>query len=154
MALSALDENQFDRLLRYRQNALSTPYNSTTEEAGSSKTFVDEHGEIAARKIQQPQKRLTAAEIDGIVAEYQQGASTYALAKKYGCGRNAISKHLKKRGVTVTHSKIAKHSAEIIALYNSGTKTDEIAGRFGVGHTTIARLLHDSGVEMRTRWDY
>jgi hypothetical protein len=76
------------------------------------------------------------------------------FAKKYGCGRNVISNHLKKRGVMVSHSKMAKHSAEIIALYNGGAKTDEIAQRFGVGHTTIIRLLHDNGVTMRTRWNY
>ncbi|MDR1464739.1 MAG: hypothetical protein LBJ11_05500, partial [Oscillospiraceae bacterium] len=106
VALTALDENQIDRLLRHRQTALTAPFISTTTKAGASKTFVDEFGEIAARKIQQPQKRLTVAEIDRIAEEYQQGASTYALAEKYGCHRNTISSNLKKRGITVTHSKI------------------------------------------------
>jgi transposase-like protein len=156
VALTAVDENQLDRLLRYRPNALSAPYNSTSEKAGSNKTYTDEFGEIAARKIQQAQKRLTVAEIDGIVAEYQQGASTYALAEKYGCHRNTISSNLKKRGITVTHSKIEAcgGGADIIALYKGGVNTTELAKRYSISHASIIKFLHDNGVEMRTRWDY
>ena len=153
--LTEVDENHFDRLLRYRQTTVSAPYVDTTERAGSSKTFVDRFGEIATRKIQQQQKRLKVTEIDRIIAEYQQGASTYQLATKYGCHCNTVTQHLRKNGVDVTNRKIGSNTIkEIIALYKGGIDTGKLAKQFGVAHTTVLKYLHSNGVEMRTRWDY
>ena len=156
VGLTGLDLNLCARLIKYRSQAPATSDNSTDKEEKSSAVFVDEFGEIARRKITQPQKRLLNAEIDDIIEAYKNGVSTNALAKKYGCNRTTISGHLKKNGIKVTTDKIGSEEgvAEIISLYKGGLNTAEIAEQFKVSYTTILKHLHASGIQMRTRWDY
>jgi len=106
--------------------------------------------------IEKSQKYLTNAEAASIVEEYKSGLSTNALAVKYGCHRNTISRCLKKHGVEVKTEKLDTEAdvAEIINMYNEGFNAVEIAERFGVAKTTVLCRLHANGVEMRTRWDY
>ena len=154
VGLTGLDLNLCARLISYRQKSLSTPNNTTHEPQTSSAIYVDEYGEIARRKITQPQKRLLNAEISDIIVGYENGLSTYVLAEKYGCNRKTISAHLKKNGVTVTKAFSAQGKEEIANMYQSGLTVAEIAKQLKANCSTIIRHLHANGVQMRTRWDY
>lgn len=55
------------------------------------------------KTITQQQKTLSETEIKIIILKYQQGKSTYELAKEFGCHRATISKALKDNGIEVTN---------------------------------------------------
>jgi hypothetical protein len=135
VALTGLDYKQVARLIQYREKALSASENATSEIPKPTNIYIDKFGEIAKRKISQPQKRLTNTEITAIIEEYKNGASTYVLATKYGCHRSTISGHLKKNGVKVSKGKIDPDQGikEIVALYASGLKAEDIAKQVGIG---------------------
>ncbi|MCL2817478.1 MAG: helix-turn-helix domain-containing protein [Clostridiales bacterium] len=157
MALSTADLNNSatTKLLKHKRRATCFSH-TTTEKPPKASLCKDDFGELCRTGLIQNQKRLTDAEAASIVEEYQNGQSTYSLAKKYGCHRNTISRCLKKHGTTVRigNAKTIINDAEMIALYNKGVNTTEIAKRFGITPSTVIRHLHANGVEMRTRWDY
>ena len=155
MALTGADSNNYNVILKHKHHAPSCP-NDTISDKKESNVFLDGFGETAKRKIVHKQKRLSASEIESIIAEYQNGSSTYVLAEKYGYHRNTISENLKKHNITVTAEKISSKEdvKELISLYESGMKTKEVAAHLGVNFSTVLRHLRDNGVKMRTRWDY
>lgn len=102
--------------------------------------------------LKQQQVRLSPGKIEQIVQEYLGGASTYKLAKKYGCHRSTISNNLKKAGINVSIEKIDMDEA--IRLYESGWTTKRIAEKYHMTDNSVSRRLKKAGVKMRTRWDY
>jgi transposase len=111
---------------------------------------------IIKNTVRQHQKRLSEGEIKAVIAEYQGGATVYELADKFNCHRETISRNLKKSGLQPTIKKFTTQ-AEIDLLathYTNGMKLDDIAKQYGVAKSTIRITLRNSGVKMRTRWDY
>jgi len=155
VALSSSAPNNYTKLIKYKRQA-HLPQNDTINGNPKSSRYIDDYGETVTSKITNTQKRLTDLEIASIVEDYQNGMTTYALAKKYGCHRNTISRNLKKHGIVVTHSKIKteEDSSKIISLYKSGMMTEDIADKFLISVSAVVRCLHKNGVKMRTRWDY
>ena len=100
------------------------------------------------KSITQHQKHdFTEEEINGIVSGYQNGKSTYTLAKKYNCHRSTISRILKKNNVTVAIEKI--NIQEAIKLYESGLTIKEVAAKYHMATSTVRRRLKEAGVKMR-----
>jgi len=155
VALSSADLNNSNKILEYKVKA-SAPIDNNPCEAINPASYIDNHGETAKKKLTQSQKRLSDSEILNIIKDYQNGISTYALAEKYRCHRNTISRCLKNHGIDVIKEKFSseRSAGEVIRLYESGLKTAEIAEQFGVGNSTIVRCLHKNNVKMRTKWDY
>lgn len=71
------------------------------------------------KTITQQQKNLSELEIQTICERYKNGASSYELAKEFGCHRRTISDTLKRNGVEVSHQATAKPELvkRIIELY-------------------------------------
>ena len=155
VALSDPDSNNSRKLLQYKQDSIC-PVNNTLNNTSTSSLYVDDYGDFFKKGIEKNQKYLTDAEATSIVEEYNSGLSTYALAAKYGCHRNTISRCLKKHGVEVKAEKIDTEAdvAKMISMYNEGFSAIEIAERFSIAKTTVIHRLHANDVEMRTRWDY
>ena len=156
MALSGLDLNNYDGLIRYIKSfVIDADVNDISEEIPIAYKKVNEYGEIEVTKLTQQQKKLTNDEVLQIVKDYQNGMNTNQLADKYGCHRVNISAQLKKQNIEVTTRKLnSQNITEIIGLYEGGMNTTQLAKRFGVTCPTIIKYLHENGVKMRTRWDY
>ena len=105
-------------------------------------------------QIRQPQKCLSYDEIIHANAEYENGASTYELAEKYGCDRKVISGQLKKHGVNVTNNKItsALDREQVISLYASRLNAKQIAEKLNVKPKIIIKLLRANNTSIRSRW--
>jgi uncharacterized protein (DUF433 family) len=155
VALSNIDPNKYNRLHEYKRQIASAPNNNITQEANSIKR-VDDHGETIKTKITQTQKHLSDSEITTIIKEYQDGATTYALAEKYDCNRNTISKCLKRHGIIVNNRRVKSEEEiqNIVQLYENGLNTEQIAKQYGISYTTVLKYLRDNGVKIITRWDY
>lgn len=153
MALSALESNKYDKVLRWKRSANFT---SDTPDTEQEPVVVSEFGDLKVSHIRQPQKRLTAKEIAQAIEEYNNGMTTYELAEKYGCNRQTISAVLKRHGVTVTKGKASKKidDDEVIAMYADRITTEKIAQKFGVSPQTIVKCLRRHDIKIRTRWDY
>ena len=110
------------------------------------------YGDREVTRYRQKQKILSDKEKLEIVTRYQDGESTYDLAKAYDCHRSTISNNLKKAGIDVSIEKI--NIDEAIRLYESGCTTKDIAAKYHMTDNAVSRRLKAAGVKMRTRWDY
>lgn len=117
---------------------------------------IDNFGEMAAKRLQQPQKQLSAEEIAKVISEYESGKTTYELAETFGCHRQTITSILKRYGVKVDKCTVRKrlNTDEIIALYAGMHTSTEIAKHYKVHPQVIIRCLKANGVKIRSRWDY
>lgn len=154
VALSTLESNKYDKVLKWKRTAVLTSDNESHTKQES--IVVSEFGDLKVSHIRQPQKKLTEEETAQAIAEYSSGMTTYELADKYGCNRQTISAVLKRNGVTVTKCKALKKidAEEVIALYEDLITTEKIAQKFGVSPQTIIKCLHSHNIKIRTRWDY
>lgn len=156
MALSDLESNKFDKVIRWKKNAnidfsLATPLGISQDRIATS-----EFGDLKVTKMNQAQKRLSRNEITQAATEYQVGMTTYALAEKYGYTRQTISNALKAHGVDITKCKASKkiNREEVIAMYADMLTTEQIAQKYSVGPQVITRCLRSNNVKIRTRWNY
>ena len=155
VALSDLESNIFDKVSKWKRCAVLTDGNSSPTKKNES-VVVSEFGDLKVTQIRQPQKHLNETEITHAITEYQGGMTTYQLAEKYGCTRQAISNALKAHGVVVTKSKAAKKIDDktIIKMYASMLTAEQIAEKYGVYPQLILKCLRENGITIRGRWDY
>ena len=94
--------------------------------------------------------RLTAAEVDEVIAGYQAGSSLRELGSRFGVSRYAISRNLKIRGVRLRlNSMAAKEVDEAVTLCASGLSLARVGSRLGYDATTVQRALRAAGGQMR-----
>lgn len=120
----------------------------------SDQAFVDSSYDpnSIVKDISQQQKHLNPEEIEQIVQRYQNGESTYKLAKEFNCRRSIIANNLRKQGIEVSIEKI--NLEEAIKLYELGWTTKQLAERYHMSDNAVSRRLKKAGIRMRTRWDY
>lgn len=108
------------------------------------------------KSITQQQKTLSDLEIRTICERYKNGASSYKLAKEFGCHRRTISDALKRNGVEVSHqaSKKPELVKRIIELYTEYKTPKEVGAIVGVGGDTVRKVLKENGIYIRKAWDY
>jgi transposase-like protein len=95
-------------------------------------------------------KRLTQEEKQHIVAAYQGGRSSNALAREYGVSRNAVTAVLEREGVPRRYNLLkAEDVTRASTLYVQGESLASIAPVFGVDYKTVRTALLRAGVEMR-----
>lgn len=91
-----------------------------------------------------------------LIEEYQAGASTPQLARKYGMHHAAIQGRLKRAGIKLRPARAralydcAERTNEAVRLYTQeGLSMASIARRIGVSHSTVQRALAERGVATR-----
>lgn len=127
-------------------------YTSLTSVPDSPKLMTPANAYNIKTKIKQQQKHLNPEEIEQIVQRYQNGESTYKLAKEFDCHRSTIANNLRKQGIEVSIEKI--NLEEAIKLYELGWTTKQLAERYHMSDNAVSRRLKKAGIRMRTRWDY
>ncbi|MDI9243107.1 hypothetical protein QJ036_11595 [Ruminococcus sp. YH-rum2234] len=108
------------------------------------------------KTITQQQKNLSELEIQTICERYKNGASSYELAKEFGCHRRTISDTLKRNGVEVSHQATTKPELvkKIIELYAEMKTPKEVGAIVGIGGDTIRKVLKENGIYIRKSWEY
>ena len=143
--LAGLYSNPLKRITAFKRSHSEEPLSGV--DASDSK-----YGDREVTRYRQKQKILSDKEKLEIVTRYQDGESTYDLAKAYDCHRSTISNNLKKAGIDVSIEK--NNIDEAIRLYESGCTTKDIAAKYHMTDNAVSRRLKAAGVKMRTRWDY
>lgn len=160
MELAGLYSNPLKRITAFKRSHSEEPL-SGVDASGIASPNINslahfrqnsKYGDREVTRYRQKQKILSDKEKLEIVTRYQDGESTYDLAKAYDCHRSTISNNLKKAGIDVSIEKI--NLDEAIRLYESGCTTKDIAAKYHMTDNAVSRRLKAAGVKMRTRWDY
>jgi DNA-binding transcriptional regulator LsrR (DeoR family) len=100
------------------------------------------------RVLRQAQRRLSPAELEALIAEYEAGARVCELAKVYDLHRTTVARHIVRAGKTrpvVTAAQID----EAVLLYRDGWTLHNIAQHLGVADQTVRRVLVERAVAIR-----
>lgn len=98
--------------------------------------------------------RLTSAEVEDLVARYEAGESTRALATDFGRGRETVSRALRNAGVELRRKRrrlTDTNVTEAAHLYSEGWTLSQLGQKFNVGQETIRRELLRAGHQLRPR---
>lgn len=103
---------------------------------------------------------LEPSDINNIISEYQAGASTRELGRKYGVQPQSLLIRLKNAGVSTRSIADAKrlHHPPIdipalLADYQQGESINALAKRFGISRRSIESRLLSNGIQLRTQSD-
>lgn len=110
--------------------------------------------EYIARNLR---RRLDPKVIFTLVARYNAGEHTPALAKEYGISSTGLRKLLLNEGVKLRMQSITpEDSDQAVQLYQSGLTIREVVKEIGYSLGSIRRELHRRGVPMRPsgRWNH
>ena len=100
------------------------------------------------RELRQAQRRLSPAELEALIAEYEAGGRVCELAKVYGVHRTTVAKHVARAGKTRPVMTEAQIDAAVL-LYRDGWTLHNLGQRFGVADQTIRRVLVERAVTIR-----
>ena len=116
-------------------------------------TATDRRRQPAVRQ-RQAQRRLTAEQVQQLVAEYENGASVQDLASHWGIHRTTVAAQLRQAGVRLRRQGVPDRLLdEAIRLYNDGWSCQRLADRYGCNATTVWKVLQQAGVKLRAPWE-
>jgi Putative ATPase subunit of terminase (gpP-like) len=93
--------------------------------------------------------RLTPGEREEIVAAYQAGAPSTALATTYGLGKGSVLRLLRNAGVAMRNQGLSEADINVaVALYAAGWSLARIAEQYGVNDMTVRAALLKRAVTM------
>lgn len=105
-----------------------------------------------ARTKKRAHRHLTAAERALLAQAYQDGATSYVLAERYGINRVRVSRILEEQSVPRRMQSLsASQIQETAALYEEGLSIAKVAAEIGCGKGTIWKELRLAGVQLRPR---
>ena len=153
VGLSETYSNNYTIIRDYVKNHASTPVNTDVDSAITDQSYDPDY---IVKSIKQQQKTLTEYEIQSIIQKYQNGASSYDLAKEFGCHRRTITDTLKRNGIEVSHRASTKPELvkKVIELYAEMKTPKEVGAIVGLDCATVRQLLKDNGIYIRKAWEY
>jgi hypothetical protein len=112
---------------------------------------LDDSGPTTVRRLHQPNKRLSGAEVQQIVSGYTSGATIRSLALLHGVHEQTVRAHLRVAGVVLrpTRSLDAEQTDEACVLYAQGWSLARIGEKFDVGDSGVGNAMRRAGVELR-----
>ena len=95
-------------------------------------------------------RRNVQLPVDELVARYEAGESTCALARAYGVGSGSVLLRLRRAGVVIRYrGRKSLPMDEMAERYCAGESTTEVACAYGICRATAWKRLVQFGVEMR-----
>ncbi|PLS80658.1 hypothetical protein CYG49_04565 [Candidatus Saccharibacteria bacterium] len=112
------------------------------------------HGRTRPVKPRQPQRRLTAEQVEQLVREYEAGNDMTMLATRWGLHRTTVAGHLRRAGVTLRRQGIPdERLGEAVRLYEDGWSCQRLADRYKCDDETVRQALKRAGVRLRAPWE-
>lgn len=153
VGLSETYSNNYKIIRDFVKNHGSTPVNTDIDPAVTDQSY---NPDYIVKSIKQQQKTLSELEVQTIIELYQQGASSYDLAKQFDCHRRTISDTLKRNGIEVSHQASKKPGLvkKVIELYAEMKTPKEVGAIVGINKGTVRQILKDNNVYIRKSWEY
>jgi transposase len=99
-------------------------------------------------------KPFTKEFVEQIAGEYADGATSTALAARYGISKSSVTNAVRRMGGSMhpasTHKFDDETQRQIAAEYATGVSGDVLAKKWGVSRRTIIGYVRRQGVEVRT----
>ncbi|WP_186372369.1 helix-turn-helix domain containing protein [Arthrobacter woluwensis] len=96
------------------------------------------------------QRRLTANQLEQLIAYYRAGSTVYELAEKFRCNRTTVSKKLKDAGITLRRTPPTDMQInEMVRLYESGLSLERVGERVNFTAHTVLKYLRARHVAIR-----
>jgi lambda repressor-like predicted transcriptional regulator len=106
------------------------------------------------RRKRQSQRRLTAEQLEQLIADYRAGLDMQALAAHWNLHRTTVAAQLRRAGIELRRQGIpAERLEEAAALYSRGWSCQRLAERYGCHAETVRQVLKRNGVIMRASWE-
>ena len=128
------------------------PLNPASEPPRDAAT--EERGRLSNPRVDtRVQRRLTAGDVDALVAAYGDGATVDGPAKRFNVHRTTVMDHLHRHGIRgrslrkLTDREVANAAHQ----YRRGTTLDQLAEQFSVAPSTLRKALTAAGVPIRRR---
>jgi hypothetical protein len=95
-------------------------------------------------------QRLKPAKVAEIVARYEAGEPSTAVAASYGLSKGSVIRLLHEAGIPIRRQGLTvEQTSEAARLYESGWSLAKIGAHLCVDHGTVWRALKKRGVKMR-----
>lgn len=95
-------------------------------------------------------RKLSKGEVADLVQRYRDGASTYALAERFGVHRVTVSAHLHRRGVKTRGTSMTPEQVDqAVRLHQDRWSTARIGRHLDFNGDTVWLALRAQGVRMR-----
>ena len=153
VGLSETYSNNYKIIRDYVKNHASTPVDIDVDPAITDQSY---NPDYIVKTIKQQQKVLTELETRTTIKRYQQGVSSYILAKEFGCHRSTITAALRRNGIEVSHKATTEPELvkRVIELYAEMKTPKEVGSIVGINEGTVRSILHDNNVYIRKSWEY
>ena len=153
VGLSETFSKNYKIIRDYVKHHASTPVNTNVDPTITDQSY---NSDYIVKSIKQQQKTLTEFEIQSVIQKYQNGASSYDLAKEFGCHRRTITDTLKRNGVEVSHQAATKPELvkRIIELYAEMKTPKEVGAIAGINEGTVRQILKKNNIHIRRSWEY
>lgn len=120
-------------------------------ERPSEPSVTDSRGRVV-RSVGKTQTFLSAAEVDELVALYEQGMTLVQLGERFGVYHRTVAAHLVRRSVPMRVRGLAEeHTSEAVRLYEGGMTLMEVGLHFGVSQGAVKRAVAAAGATIRPR---
>lgn len=145
--VSGSSKTDLVELLRRYSNRPDLDYLLKRAERGRHRA---EAGEASRPQRHKISKRLSAEAIAQLIADYEAGAESTELTKRYGLGKGTVLSLLRGSGTTIRHQGLTDaETTRAVALYASGLSVVAVADRVGRPMSTVYLALKRAGVRMR-----
>lgn len=133
--------------------AASVTASASTERIENHHWWLQASTRWVSRSCETSRPRLTAATRAEIAAEYAEGKSSLALAKKYGIANATVLGILRDHRVVVSKQKslTSEQVTQAAILYEEGQPLERIAGPLGVSASSVRNALLAAGHQTRPR---
>lgn len=120
-------------------------------ERPSEPSIRDDRGRLV-HSVGMTQTFLSTAQVDELVALYEQGMSLPELGERFGLYHRTVTAHLVRRSVPMPKRGLKEEQTpEAVRLYEDGMTLTEVGLRFGVSQQAVRRAVAAKGVEIRPR---
>ena len=105
-------------------------------------------------RVHNIRRRLGPETIARVVADYQAGASTPTLMKRYKISKGAVLRLLQDHGIAMRHQPMTEQEITVATqLYEQGWSLARVGEHFSRNPSTIQGMLRRAGVARRRTWE-
>jgi lambda repressor-like predicted transcriptional regulator len=133
------------------RRALTTPRRSSK---GQRTVVSNNPGRLSNPGTDLTQRRLSASQVDDLVANYRAGGTLRQLSIEFHVHRGTVTAHLDRRGVLRRSNQrklTDQNVAKVSLLYEAGQSLVAIGRAFGVSAETVRNELNRAGLTIRSR---